>query len=193
MLMTQTEQQTASATQPIAPRFSLADADRAYDEWGANCGPGALAAIMKMTLDEVRPYLVGFDAKHYTNPTMMMGRSRAFALAGTPTRNYSPPVERHGTGHATGCVASNGKGHGRSPACRCAPIPLHALEGSYAANNENVGVFDVNCMNNGSGWCSLKNWSDVIAPHLIAQYKRASGGWHLTHAIEIEEPTTGRP
>lgn len=38
-----------------ALRFTLEDAQRASQEWGANCGPGAIAAIMGMTLDEVRP------------------------------------------------------------------------------------------------------------------------------------------
>src|SRR3990167_150016 len=71
MLTTQTENPAASAIKPVAPRFNLADADRAHDEWGANCGPGALAAIMGMTLDEVRPHMGDFESKGYTNPTLM--------------------------------------------------------------------------------------------------------------------------
>jgi protein gp37 len=56
---------------PPFPRFSAADVERANAEWGANCGPAAIAAIMGMTLDEVRPHLGDFESKHYTNPTLM--------------------------------------------------------------------------------------------------------------------------
>ena len=53
--------------------FTKEDAKRAYDEWGANCGPGAVAVIMGISLDDVRPIMAaeGFEAKHYTNPSMM--------------------------------------------------------------------------------------------------------------------------
>ena len=53
------------------PPFTADDAERAHAVWGANCGPGSLAAIMGMTLDDVRPHLLGFDAKRYTTPSMM--------------------------------------------------------------------------------------------------------------------------
>src|SRR5687768_1380048 len=52
-------------------RFTLEDALRAGDTWGANCGPGALAAICGVTLDELRPLLGDFEQKGYTNPQLM--------------------------------------------------------------------------------------------------------------------------
>jgi hypothetical protein len=61
----------------IAPRFTEADANRAHDEWGANCGPGAIAAILALTLDELRPYMGDFESKRYTNPTLMWATVRA--------------------------------------------------------------------------------------------------------------------
>lgn len=36
-------------------RFSLEDAQRAAETWGANCGPGALAAVLGLSLDAVHP------------------------------------------------------------------------------------------------------------------------------------------
>ena len=38
----------------LFPRFTADDAHRAHREWGANCGPTAIAAICRLTLDEVR-------------------------------------------------------------------------------------------------------------------------------------------
>src|SRR5579862_2172182 len=53
------------------PRFTLADQQRAFDDWGSNCGPGAIAAITDRTLDEVRLHMGDFEEKRYTNPTLM--------------------------------------------------------------------------------------------------------------------------
>lgn len=51
--------------------ISAEDADRAYAEWGCNCGPAAVAAICGLTLDQVRPHMGDFETKRYTNPTLM--------------------------------------------------------------------------------------------------------------------------
>src|ERR1039458_9904066 len=40
----------------VAPRFTLADAVRAGDEWGFNCGPAAIAAMNGLTIEELRPH-----------------------------------------------------------------------------------------------------------------------------------------
>lgn len=55
-----------------------------------------------------------------------------------------------------------------------------------AHHKGDIGVFDINCINNGNGWVSLRDWETTIVPHLIAQYPRADGKWHITHAIEVE-------
>lgn len=44
---------------------------QAEKDWGANCGPVALAEICGVSLNEVRDHLDGFDKKKYTNPQMM--------------------------------------------------------------------------------------------------------------------------
>lgn len=51
--------------------FTEADAQRAYDEWGANCGPNALAFALQIPLEEVRDVIPQFDERRYTSPTMM--------------------------------------------------------------------------------------------------------------------------
>src|SRR5690349_11053969 len=51
-------------------RFTASDVDAAHATWRANCAPAALAAILDLTLDEVRP-LFGEHWPGYTTPTMM--------------------------------------------------------------------------------------------------------------------------
>lgn len=43
------------------------DIDRAIEEWNANCGPTALAAILDRTLADTRPLVNGFDQRGYMN------------------------------------------------------------------------------------------------------------------------------
>ena len=71
--------------------FTEEDAYRAYNEWGANCGPGAVAAIMGMSLDEVRPIMAAeahharnsgreIQSENYTNDFQLYRRSRCRAF-----------------------------------------------------------------------------------------------------------------
>jgi len=164
---------------PTKPRFSLEDADRAHEEWGANCGPGALAAIMGMTLDEVRPHMGDFERKHYTNPTLMNDALRSI---GRPWRKIGAIWPQYGL------VRVQWEGPWTEPG-----VPMRARYrythwiGATLVNGQ-VGVFDINCIDNGSGWVSLGNWETIVVPHLTALYPRASGKWHITHAIEIHPP-----
>lgn len=171
-------------TLPLPPRFNEADAQRAYDEWGANCGPGALAAIMHMTLDEVRPHLIGFDAKRYTNPTMMNDALRSIGRSwhriGADWPDY-------------GLVRVQWEGPWTKP---CVPMRARyrhthwvgaALRGR--AIPDDVGVFDINCIANGSGWTAFRYWEGNLVPWLLEEcVPRASGRWYITHAIEVRPP-----
>ena len=97
------------------PPFTLADARRANNEWGANCGPGALAAIMGMTLDEVRSHMADFESKHYTNPTLMFD---ALKSIGRPWRKHPQQCAvwpEYG-------LCRSGRDLGRRRACRCGSV-----------------------------------------------------------------------
>lgn len=58
-------------------RFTVVDADQAYATWGCNCGPGAVAGVLGLMLDEVRQHMGDFERKGYTNPTLMFKTLRA--------------------------------------------------------------------------------------------------------------------
>ena len=156
--------------------FTLEDAARARAEWGANCGPGALAAIMGMTLDEVRPHLGNFERKHYTNPAMM---NEALRSIGRPWKKIGAVWPCYGL------VRVQWEGPWTNPG-----VPMRARYrythwiGAEIGRNS-VGIFDINCVNNGTGWCALNDWSSMVVPWLVEHYKRASGKWHITHALEI--------
>lgn len=164
------------------PRFTLEDANRANDEWGANCGPGAIAAIIGMTLDELRPFMGDFESKRYTNPTLMFDVLRNIGAHFT-----------YRSGHL-GC--NNWPSYGLARIQWEGPwtkpgVPMRARYrhthwiGAAKVNGE-TGIFDINCINNGTGWVSLGDWTNDIAPWIIKEcVPRADGKWHITHSVEV--------
>lgn len=49
-----------------------------------------------------------------------------------------------------------------------------------------IGIFDVNACGNGTGWCSLADWSGILVPWILKECEpKAHGGWHVTHGIEV--------
>lgn len=166
-------------------RFTLADLERANAAWGANCGPAALAAITGLTLEEVRVHMGDFERKHYTNPTLMFDALRSL---GRTWREIGP--RDHTVGRPWpkyGLARIQWEGPWTQPG-----VPMAARYrqthwvGAWTTDARGIGVWDVNAVNNGSGWCSLDNWTGVVVPWLTSEIKRASGGWHITHAIEVE-------
>lgn len=163
-----------------APRFGAADADWAWQTWGANCGPGAVAAVFHLTLDEVRPHFdaVGFPAKRYTSPSMMNAVLRGLAR---PWRKCAAawPV--------WGLVRVQWEGPWTRPGVPYRVRYRHTHWIGAAISYGGRGVFDINCINNGSGWVSFADWRDVVVPWLLGETEpKASGAWHVTHAIEVE-------
>jgi hypothetical protein len=158
------------------PRFTEADAQAAFDEWGANCGPGALAAITRISLEDVRSHMGDFESKGYTNPMLMCAALDSLGVKWWRVRRDWPRY---------GLVRVQWEGPWTA-----AGVPQRARYrythwiGTAEVNGDR-GIFDINCMNNGTGWVSERDWADTIAPFLAGQYKRASGGWHVTHGIEV--------
>ena len=157
-------------------RFTPEQAERAYNDWGCNCGPTALAAIMGMTLDDVRPLIPGFDAKHYTNPTMM---NEALRSIGRPWAKIGAIWPKYGL------VRVQWEGPWTNPG-----VPMRARYRythwiGAEIGRASIGVFDCNALGNGTGWSDLKDWAAIIVPHLTGGYPRASGAYHLTHALQI--------
>jgi hypothetical protein len=165
---------------PPFPRFSASDVNQAHDEWGVNCGPAALAAIMGMTLADVRPHMGDFEAKGYTNPTLMFA---ALESIGRPWRRIGSEWPKYGL------VRVQWEGpwtkHG---------VPIRARYGhthwvGYCTGSRygDCGVFDVNALRNRSGWVCYADWRNIVVPWILAECEPgADGRFHITHGIEVE-------
>jgi hypothetical protein len=164
----------------MLPRFTAEDAHRAWEAWGCNCGPTALAVVTGMTLDEVRPHLDGFDARRYTNPTMMFGALKSIGVQHWRIGAQWP---------AFGLARIQWEGPWTRPG-----VPMRARYrythwvGSYLGMR-GCGVYDCNAMANGTGWVSKLDWEREIVPWILSEmYPRASGKWHVTDGIEVARP-----
>lgn len=160
-------------------RFTADDAQRASDDWGANCGPGAIAAIMGMTLDEVRPHLGDFEAKRYMNPTLMrevldrIGRGYFYMKPPLAWPQYGlARIQWHGPWMLDGVPIG-------------ARYRMTHWVASHRSAQRGIGIFDINAIASG-GWISLNDWAGTLVPWLLNEaVPRADGQWSITHAIEV--------
>lgn len=173
-------------TNPPALRFTVVDAERAYDEWGCNCGPAAIAAIFGLTLNALRPHLGDFEAKGYTNPTLMREIMLRMAPCAFDMRGPSYPGERCWPWFGLARIQWDGPWCKPGVPARAAYRHTHWV-GSCLRAPGDVGIFDVNAMASG-GWIALRDWSDTLVPWLLKQVvPRASGKWWITHTIEVKQ------
>lgn len=179
-------------SEPRPLRFTVADAEQAHNDWGANCGPGALAAMLGLTLDEVRPLMGDFEAKRYTNPTLMLASLKR-ARVPFSLRMFEGAIAGDRAFPAYGLARIQWEGPWTQPGVPIAARYRHThWIGTCRADQARrtdiapLGVFDINAMAVG-GWISFASWRNRLVPWLLDRcVPRASGGWHVTHAIEIE-------
>jgi hypothetical protein len=169
-------------------RFTARDADRAYAQWGCNCGPAALAAIAGVTFEAVRPKFAGFEQRGYVNPTMMYDALRQFGVRW----RVAKVGDRAGDATCTflgwprfGLARVQWEGPWSAPGANPRWAYRHTHWVAAAAAKGDVAIFDVNAIER--GWLSSSDWRVQVASWLMRAIRRASGTWHLTHAIEIEQ------
>jgi hypothetical protein len=170
-------------------RFTAADAERASDEWGCNCGPSALAAITGRSLDEIRQIMGDFERKRYTNPTLMFDSlNRAgvkwWKLEGIPTFGLLR-IQWEGPWTEPGVPMRVRYRHTHWVA-----IQQHERMGiQYPGKiSPDAGIFDINAMASG-GWIAFRDWAATLVPWIIQEcVPRANGRWHITHQVQIELP-----
>lgn len=170
--------------------FTQADGIRAHEDWGCNCGPGALAAIMGMTLDQIRPHMGDFEKKSYTNPSLMFSALKSVGARWSKTEfGYSSEAKRlEWPKHGLARIQWGGPwmAEGAPPRWRYRQTHWVGSRGNPARGG-GLGIFDINAMSDGgSGWVSREDWERVLVPWIIKEcVPRADGKWHITHAIEI--------
>lgn len=167
------------------PRFDLNDAQRAAEAWNFNCGPGALCAVLGMTPDEIRPHLLDFESKGYTNPTLMFDILHGLSVPFKSIWRADEP-SAHMRWPNFGLVRIQWAGSWMRPGvpmkARYRQTHWIAVRGGGIHDRQ---AFDINAMCAG-GWIEWDKWAARLAPWLIREcVKGGNGDWWPTHCIEI--------
>lgn len=167
------------------PRYHYTEAEftAAHEEWGCNCGPGALAMLLRLKPTDVRDHIPDFAARRYTNPTMMKAAltslkvpfrpgPRRFSSYGLCRIQWGGPWVKLGV--TPGHPVIVGKWGYRFS---------HWIGSMGDGANGDVFLFDIN-----GGWMRPEKWAKEIVPLLAEGYARADGRYYITHNLELDLP-----
>jgi hypothetical protein len=167
--------------------FTEQDSGQALREWGANCGPNALAFALGRNIKDCKDLIPEFSEKRFTNPTMMKA---ALAAAGVKHRCLTQKAPD--TGHYA-CL--DRMFHLEPSVVRIqweGPWTVVGANAQWAYRHTHwiatqlhcatAFVFDVNC-----GVMNFQSWDTEIVPQITESIPRATGGWFPTHVYRILE------
>lgn len=178
-----------------ALRFGLAEGVAA-GEWGFNCGPAAVCAMLGMTPAELRPHLLDFEARGYTNPTLMASILRGLKVHTRPVFTCAGPREAWNPIYpAPGLVRIQWAGPWTQPgvpvAARYRKTHWVAMRGG--TREQPAEVFDVNALSAG-GWLPWTTWALKLVPWLLKNaVPKADGRWWPTHCWELHATIACNP
>jgi hypothetical protein len=168
--------------------FTEAEANAAADEWNFNCGPAALCAVLDMTPAQLRPHLIDFEQKGYTNPSLMFAVLNNLKIEFRKSyRSDLPPDTRLNPYPLFGLVRIQWGGPWTKPGV---PMRVRYRQTHWVAcrrgnSKPEIEIFAVNAMCRG-GWLSFYEWSTKLIPWLIREcVPKGDGTWWPTHGIAI--------
>jgi hypothetical protein len=144
-------------------RYAPPDLAQASMLWGACCGQGAVAAILRCPLAHVRRAFPWAPREPWTNPKRAV---LALEHLGAKARVGSEWPTRRPAGPALVYVQILGPWMERAPA--------EAHTRSHVAVYEDGQIYDVNVGDVG-GWTSPALWKSEVMPELVALYHEATG------------------
>lgn len=166
--------------------FTEAEFRKANKDWGANCGPAALAFALNVGINAVRNSIPLFDDRRYTNPNMM------HAALETHRQNWrqlrpeesslfdaaNPALVRVQWGGPWMAKDAPPKWRYRQTHWICTwlrvPSRLHAIPDPIPH------VFDCNC-----GIVPFERWKTDVVPLITRGVDRADGTWSYTHVWRL--------
>lgn len=183
--------------------LTLELARSARDEWGFNCGPAALCAVLGMTPNEVRPHLGDFEQKEHTNPTLMADILRRLKVPFDRVFESSRAPHRFDIRWpGFGLVRIQWEGPWTEPGrpMRARYRHTHWIASKMGApwghrivdphSGHFLGghkIFDVNALVVG-GWISFAEWESVLVPWLLERdVPKATGKWWPTHCWNVQK------
>jgi len=156
-----------------ASLYTPPDVTAAYESWGAQCGPAALAALLGIEVNALRPHL---GAKTWANPTDIR---RALEVLRVEHSYRSSATRGDLDFPARGLAFVQIAGPWLA-----AGVPVGAAyRHTHWVASDREHLFDIN-EGEAGGWLPIAGWKQWIAPELVAATKRADG-WYVRATIEV--------
>ncbi|MDQ3834308.1 MAG: hypothetical protein M3315_11910 [Actinomycetota bacterium] len=163
--------------------YEPADTEQAWTEWGCNCGPAALAAVLQKDCNEVRSLFAGFDRRRYVNPTHMRD---ALAAARVPAWRSVGEWPQYGL------VFLQIEGPWCNPGVPVGVAYRHthwiaSTVASYGGEVQQF-VYDVNA----DQWAPFRWWWGHTWVHIAKRHKGCTGTYRARTVIEVPDPRAVR-
>lgn len=158
-------------------------------DWDPNCGPGALAGILELSLDDVRSHMGDFEEKGYTNVGTMRNALKSLGVPFENRKNsdFVPWPSRGIIRVQWGGPWMDEKAHWTEKLWHSHWISC--INESKPGEDLEIWVCDINCTILG-GWVSYEQWALAVVPWLLENLEQKSDGtWFITHVIEILDKT----
>jgi uncharacterized protein (DUF433 family) len=162
-------------------RFAVKDQQAAYDELGANCGPGAIAGICGYTPRTVLAHMPEFRHRKHTTEWMLESALDSLAISWRP------------------CLADD-VAYGLARVIWGGPWsasldPYEPLRHSHwvglCRENEETSIFDINAISVG-GWLSIEKWKDHLVSWILnTEEPGSNGSWRFGEAYEVASSVQG--
>lgn len=161
------------------------ESEVAYREWGANCGPNALAFILGIPVDETRQ-LFPDPFPGFVNPTQMGEAIKKYAVAGkcdlaVQTERIDSVDKMFGLVPAVVRIQWGGPWCGHTVPKKAAYRYTHYVGTFMPGSQTSCFVYDVN----GGGAMNAYDWEKIVVPKIIQTMPRADGEWWPTHIWRI--------
>lgn len=169
----------------IRVQLSHADALAAHTDWGFNCGPAAICALLGVGPTALRPHLGNFEQNGYTNPTLMKRILRGLWLGMTSVGVLRWPT--------WGVARVQWGGPWTEPDVPPAAAYRHThwVAAWSSIDRRTSAVFDINALDRG-GWLPADAWRTEIVPRILRDcVPRADGTYWLTHVFALSEGQCG--
>jgi len=144
--------------------FNADDSQRAHADWGANCGPHALAAACGKSLEAIHKVIPQF--RGWMGPTEIEAALKALHITArkTPNLNTKTPCN-------AGISRIQWHGPWLNPGSKDAYKHTHWIAG------RNYGIYDTLYPEKTGMWIPLAEWRPLIENHVRLHF----AGWHITH------------
>jgi hypothetical protein len=151
--------------------YTPPDVAEAYDAYRANCGPAALAAVLRRPVMSVREFFPQFPARAWTNPTQMRAAADA---AGVMWKAHVLPLRRLPSYRGLVLLQIDG------PWCDPGVPVGAAYRHTHWVGLDGGMVYDANA----GEWLPPRRWADEIMSDIVSRTPRATGWW-VRSGIEI--------